>query len=562
MSIRVTLFVLFLVAWLVIGFLSILIVGTNLRTLLIYTCGTGYLLLPILSLWPYMTVALPGVVVAGTRRQGGIPVGMVLVALGLLGFLAWSAVKPRWDVQRGLAMWEDHGTPPRTPRQLRLVEVVSRPTLDRPLDQAPCKELCQRLLFGGEVDAVEVRAHAESQEGYSVVYRRERRDVCPPAFARYGYALPTVRRGLVDGDCLVPTVGETLPDAPWIRLERFSPKERRKDAVSTTWVQTEALSRLTGGPFGSSVEQPAWSRHAFRMSVVQWPPLVWPEGGKPMGIDKIRWRRRTVALGGAPELEHFVPVNLGYRFGADVVADVPSPDLALVGRLLDAPGDVPFDAAQVRTVNQALSAWRPTEPLTDDEIEVLDRVLRDPRLNQVDFSGKFLESPTATAALVPGMVERFGMADTSRRTRDNIGKLLVALPPESVRPYGVRIAEIVEADGTRDTSAVLPMLPHWMDEMPIDLVQGALSSPDPLLQERGCHAVAAMPVDSVPETLKYRVIAVGNSKTNPRVKAAACNTLEGLGDDAACEALLANLDDRIREAVARDRASLKAEANR
>ncbi|MEM6931676.1 MAG: hypothetical protein AAF602_32395, partial [Myxococcota bacterium] len=261
--------------------------GPTLLTTL--TLGLGLVLVPVPTIFVYLTASLPGLLLfgAGGRRW-------VALALGLVGVLGTATVpavlaERAGDAVRATFAADDReGLLPAAPRQLRLVKWTGLPQEGRALQYAPCEALCQRLLYGGEVDAIEVRA--TGGDGVSVTYRRETLPTCPPALASED-ALPAVQRAIAKGDCLVPSVGERLYNVPWFRFRAIArPDVRRRSPDS--WLRRGTRVKVaTAGAAGSSVDDPPVRRHAVSTQVVRAPLGVRLSSTNPSNMDLVWWTR-------------------------------------------------------------------------------------------------------------------------------------------------------------------------------------------------------------------------------------------------------------------------------
>ncbi|MEO0604244.1 MAG: hypothetical protein AAF211_22605, partial [Myxococcota bacterium] len=215
----------------------------------------------------------------------------------------------------------------------------------------------------------------------------------------------------------------------------------------------------------------------------------------------------------------------------------PPPDLAVVGELLDQPGDTPFDAAQERLIGDALRARQIDEQgtLSPAETETVARLLRDPRVADAFAAVQLAEDdPVAGPALLPALVDRVALPVPARRphTHSRVAHYLIDLPPEALAPFADRLAAAVRDDGGWGTSGLLVVLPLF-DDAPLDLVERALGSPNRTVRRDAMLAACNVTPGELPETLAQRLVTVGAEARETQERAAAVRALRrhGLPDD-------------------------------
>lgn len=552
---RLPFVIVLLAAWVLMGLCSgVLMVEGMAVAILFLTCGVGMITFVIPTMWLYATGAMPGVLVWAARAP--LPVAVVVSALGLVGtaFLPNLAARTARDHDAARLAEDDRTGPlPRAPRAVRLVHDGASLRPEHLLRDTACDAACQTLLYGGEAELVEVLAVAGRDGTVSTTWRREARAVCDDPFARADDALPAVRRALAVGDCLVAEPGRLLPDAPWIRLQTRWELDVRDEATSPALYPIDRVLVLTAGPAGSTLDAPVLRHTAVHGQLLQRPTAIVPDSGG-MQMSLALWREVDVVRPTSWE------EGLREAFG-HVVAPLPEPgppDLAFLARMLDRPGDTPFGRTAEDLVREAIVARQEDRgrPLSADELAVLDRLLRDPRLLDLALATHLVErDEAALRALLPALVVRVGLPyrEDLRHTQSQVSWQLARLDPEALRPHVPALLDALRTYPGWGTDALLTVLPLLTDDVAPDLAAA--------LDDERRRSVALKGVcnasEAVAAPLLDRVEAVARAERE--LPPAAVQALRRHGRASAAEALAARLDDRDRRRLERELEQLAVE---
>lgn len=319
------------------------------------------------------------------------------------------------------------GEPPRSaPKQLRLVR-----------ESQVCDALCMQLLFGGEVDALELSVE-EGPEAGSTVYRRTDQTPCPPwsgARPRHLNAFEQV------GECLQAEPGGSL-DGPWLRwTERvllFSRTHRPRQV------------RIAEG--GEGAGQVAWRAVSIDRQVIRIPTHITLVPAK-------KHERVSLGLGRSEQRDRGrLPEVLREAMGHRVTElSVPSPTpFHVVRHYLGKEG--PLRADELSSLGSALNRFG------DDEIdeELLEKLLTDPRMTGrvygalADVAGRRPEAFVPHVERIVEMVED-GARDANDRTQ--AAKLLGTLRSSDLVPFGARIVALAEPPSSRPDGVRGKLLP-------------------------------------------------------------------------------------------------------
>lgn len=564
-GLRVVVGSIYLPLWAVLGVISGVLLLPGAPSLIVtFTLGLGLVLLPIPTVFLYMTAALPGVLlfVFGLPWWVGALVGLLAPA--------WLALYPpalaQADAIDARKAWtvDDRITDlPAAPRTLRIVRWGgNRPQAEQALRHAPCEDLCQRLLYGGEADAIEVLAYDDDADDPSlpVVWRRERLDGCPTAFESAGTALPVVQRALATGDCLVPEVGAALGDVPWIRTRTVPYSQRQRRDPGSWWTGTDKVGIVMAGPGGTAYDDPPYRHHAVQLTVARAPLALVPESTNPRRMD-LMWWSVSQQHGTAEPIEaarqlfgyELSPLSLD---GAvpDADGSLPAPGLGLVEALLDQAGETSFDDSQVSLVRDALQAVRQRNHLSPSQVELLDRLLRDPRIDDLYFVvDVFRKDEEAVAALLPALVARMGMRprDGQGHTRSRIARFLSTRPLDTLRPHADALLAAAEADGSWATNDLLVFLPLIVTPPPVDLLHARLGAE----HDKTARAALIGLCNTDPDLLPPEVLSDADEAARrigyDNALAAMVRIWDAQGQTERGQALLDSLDDRERSKAQR-----------
>jgi len=555
----------YLPLWLGMGLLTGLLLIDGAPTLVVYlTLGLGLVLLPVPTIFLYMTAALPGVLLVAF----GLPWWL---GAGVGGFGAlWLGVYPPFAAQgdalaaRNAFTADDREVAlPQAPRQLRIVRWGgNRPQPEAALRHAPCEALCQRLLYGSEVEAVEVLAYDDDADDPSlpVTWRRLSQDRCPSAFENARDALPEVQRAVATGDCLVPSVGEALPGAPWVRIQRIQHGRMTRRAQDSRWTHTTKAFVVTAGPDGEAYEDPPYRQHAVEIEVVRPPLALVPESHDPRRMDLTWWTDTT--RHGVHEPLDVARTLFGYRLAAlgspgeptTSGSAAPAPGLGLVQQLLEQPGDEPFDASQSKLVREALVAVRGRDHLSPSQVALVQQLLRDPRIDDVYFVVDVIRKDAeATRTLLPALVDRMGMVphDGQGHSRGRIARFLAQQPLPHLRPHADALLAAAEADPSWATNGLLPVLPLIVQPPPVELLAARLGDE----HTKTAQAALVGLCNTDPRLLSPELLATAEETARrvgfERALAAMARIWEAQGEIQRSTALLASLDERDQHRVKR-----------
>lgn len=550
---------LYLPLWLVFGVITAVLMLPGAPIALIYiTRGIGIILLPVPTIFLYLTAFLPGAIVFLV----GLPWWLDL-ALSVAGALTTAYVPPLMadaDAAVSARRWldQDRDAPlPQRPRHLRVVEGSGPIKPGQELAQAPCKALCQHLLFSEEIDAVEVLAYRPKDETLSVTYRRESLDACPPAITQPRDVLPAVQRAIAAGDCLVPSIGESLPDAPWIRFKAVPYTERNETVKDTLWQSTRGVGRVHAGPPGSSYEEPPVVRHRVDLRVAIAPLAIFPPTDHTDNLD-MTWRSRTESRGTDDPLEAarglfgftLTPLPGEARRGDRGAANgdtLPPPTLDLVAQRLAQPSDQPFDEGQEDLIRDALVHLPRGKALSADQIATLDALLRDPRTQEVYYAAEAARrDPKALEALLPALVARtlIPASGDSPHGRSRVSRVLANQSPERLRPHAGALLQAAASDDGWGTSALLRVLPLVLDDPPLDLLRDSLAAEHRTRVRDAMVGLCNVAPQAVPADLLDAMVAQARASEGQNDRAIAWRTLVRQGDRARAESLFDRLDPR------------------
>lgn len=381
--------------------------SSDFATILVYvTMGLG--LLPLMVL-PTLVVYLNPVLLTLAVRASGVLRPTVAWLLGLCLILA-TAVGPgvlsrAIEAASTREVPPSFGQPPRAaPQELRMV--TSSPT---------CDDICMRLLFTGDVDALELRVEKGEAAG-STVYRRVDAIPCPPwQGERPPKHLNAFERA---GQCLLAEPHATL-DAPWVAwTERDlspsrGPNARRARTLEWgTGATTEGRATLID-------RQPITIPTRFTLRTSHTVAVL-------VARDGVRDRRKL------PDVLREV---MGYRL----------PELGV-------PSDSPMDVIRHYLNQQG--------PLRDDELaavslaasnlkagvdeDLVHRLLTDPRMGSV-FGRLALVAAKRPEVFVPHVERLVAIVEEDQRPRTDrakVAELLAVLPPGDLEAMGPRIVAL------------------------------------------------------------------------------------------------------------------------
>lgn len=529
------------VGWMILAVPSLILLIPDVPAIvLIFTLGLGMITFPIPTFFVYYTAAGVGVAL----RAVGVPT-WIAAAFGALSIAATAAipgvVADGLDSATRLSL-QRHDTPAPiadAPRQVRLVlDRGVGPTPD-PLRSTPCEALCQTLLFSGEAHTVIVQAGTERRRTFATAWRRESLPACPPAFARADDALPAVARAATRGDCLVNAPAADTPAEPWLHLVRVRYNDDRLGTTIPPLHRVTRIREVTAGGPSDPFDAPTFRHTEVEADVIASPTVFIPKGRAELHVSLVLWRHTRTH--GETSWEDAARRAFGHT-----VRDLDDPGDATVDdvrALLDTPGTAAFDDAQQVMIASVLRARPRRAPITPDEAALFDRLLRDPRVDDLYFLGDALEkNPDTAVALLPAVVARLNLPvpEQGGHTHSNLAFMLRKLPIDALRPHGPALLTAVEADGGWGTAPVLALLPQLV-EVPDDVWEAALT-PDSRQAEAALLGLCNAPAEVVTPHLD-RIARVGLDSRNTPPRVLAYKTMQLHGRDADADAIRARVAD-------------------
>lgn len=244
------------------------------------TLGLGLVAWPLPTLWLYLTALWPAVLAwaVGLPRRIVVATGvLVVVCVAIVppgrSMRAWQAAREAW------AEVALDGALPTRPPVIQLVKTQAIPAPDAVLDRLPCSRLTQRLLYDAGLEAVDqVAWNRSTGETLHVTWRIERRDACEAALREGRFITRETLDAMGGGDCLVPTVGEAHPEAPWLRVWFEAGGRHGRFASDHDLPPVDDLLIAEAGPAGTPFDAPTFRRVGFERAVLAAPTFIGPVG--------------------------------------------------------------------------------------------------------------------------------------------------------------------------------------------------------------------------------------------------------------------------------------------
>lgn len=360
------------------------------------------------------------------------------LSAGIAGAIATIPTRAGPEFDRFVAPYlaQDFSTPPL--RGLRSV-LLEHP-LAEPNSEDGCVVLCQKLLYGGDVQSV-VQVHHDGNVRYWI----EQRYICPELPA--STPTPFAQSGSLAGQCLVgERVAEAHADVT-ITTERAD-----DDALEAVALNEEHRFRLWGvrevRRFDVFEQQGGAMTHVERRTnvsgeVATAPFWISTQSTGPMGFVPAT-ARRDVELGGH-SIESVLHERYGWRI-APLEGDAgsaPAATASYMNELLARPATpgVAFTHAEHQAIRAGLHDIVRREQHTPEEIETLRAVIRHPAVT--DHMDLFWKDDLVV--LLPDAIARLEapLEHDEENFRHKLAQFAAQAPLETLRPYADRIIAIM-----------------------------------------------------------------------------------------------------------------------
>jgi hypothetical protein len=343
---------------------------------------------------------------------------------------------------------------------------------------APCNEVCRRMLFNGEVDWVrmtrtpDIYMNKRSGTTWSVTYHIEHRDSCPQLYPNGTAIEKAIRDRLIAGDCVIAeTGGNAAPDATVKFTTRYfnrgiietvkelSIESQHGDALTPVVQQTETVARTLTLPFYIGSEMHMQGGY----------------NGPTVG------REKTVIK----------PIDLAQAlrdaFGFEIaeISAAPSEDASKIAeRILALPPEAnPILSAQQQDVlNDVLLVIARQPTLSDADVDFVRRVIADNRVVEgklgVVFQNMFRKYTARLEPLIPVVLDRISTPVPERigHYQSMLGWSLTNFSADSLRPYRDKMVAVVEAQPDWPSNGVLTRLAELGGDEAVNLVIRRLDS--------------------------------------------------------------------------------------
>ena len=393
---------------------------------------TGGLAIPLMFLNTvliYFLAALPALIGMRTYNWRLIGCSAVLIPLVAVVPPLISQVLTFKHMQRLLS--DDIGTDfPEIPKSIEVSE--PREGVNFLGGDAPCQDLCQRLLLSRQVEVVRVMK-AKGPGGFD--YRLEQHENCPDTFALTPLMLPESKDAFVSGTCFVAQESDSTPVTARIEIRKTSFPEplnliqnlsRVANAVKT--IQVLTISVAGQGRWSPQLQRTKATFSYWRM------PLV-------VGVTNFRSVERTL---NDFDLDQFALRTLGIKERDPKDRLGPA---ARVMAVLDHIGKGPTgnqDGIIADWVN-SLPSCKPQAcpPVTGEDKEVLLRLIKDRRIRNFGI-GQVLSRNLDFATdnldlLLDQMVARGANSEFS----NEVGAIIALLDIDKVRERRDRIVTLL-----------------------------------------------------------------------------------------------------------------------
>jgi hypothetical protein len=343
-----------------------------------------------------------------------------------------------------------------------------------PYMQAPCNDLCRRLLFNHEVERVRMvnLPHPFKHPGgpVAVTYTIENSVSCADAvWPNAADPLEeAVRDRIASGECLISTTnapGRT--DASLLRktlYNDYAPAIRTADLSPPPWVKTKRIKRVnltqrhSDGSSDALVQQTEFRLETYGL------PFYFSYVGT-MNIE-----RDGPTPGSTPVTYNAIDVaqtlRKAFGFSLDPVKPLQASEVSqLIDRILSLTTTDAFNAQQTGVINDAVSEIIKKSELSKGDLAFVRRVIADPRINDpqigINIRASFRKFPTQFEPLIGVVVERLVIpAPQGFGTYEpELACSLQAFTLEELRPYRERIHEVKEKQPKWSTTACSLLLP-------------------------------------------------------------------------------------------------------
>jgi len=349
---------------------------------------------------------------------------------------------------------------------------------------APCNEVCRRLLFNGEADWV--RMTRKLNVRMSVTYRFEHRDSCPQLYPDGTRIEKAVRDRLVAGDCLIVEAGDkATPDATVEFTTRYwnqqhYPPEPPDEGPSAAMIETVKDLRIgsrQGGALTPVMQQTETVAYTLALPFYFLSEIHMQGGynGPTIGRDKIVMK--------PIDLAQAIRDVLGYKIAE--ISPPPSEDAGRIAeRILVLPPEANpvLSAQQQDALNDELAAIARQPTLSDADIDFVRRVIADHRIEEgklgVALQNMFRKYTARLEPLIPVVLDRISAPVPQQigHYKSMLGWSLTNFSADSLRPYRDKMVAVVEAQPDWPSNGVLTRLAELGGDEAVNLVIRRLDS--------------------------------------------------------------------------------------
>jgi hypothetical protein len=313
--------------------------------------------------------------------------------------------------------------------------------------------LCRKLLFNRDVERVRMTKTSQGSARNSITYRLEQRDSCPPAYRGGTSVEIAFRDRLVAGDCLIseaegsdpmdatislttlhhwqlfPVPPDEAPSLATIQIVKRLIIEQRSD--NGTVAQIALRNQTTAETFAL----PFYFGYEFHMQGGY--------NGQTIG--------RSVNVISQIDLTQALRDTFGFK---TVPIEPPAPESAskIADRVLSLPlqTTLAFTPPQQEIVYDLLVAIKARQSLSDDDVDLVRRVIADTRITEDRLGPAVLmmirKHQARLESLVPVIVERLKLPvpESAGQYQNSLGWAAASYAAEVLLPYRDQIDAIVE----------------------------------------------------------------------------------------------------------------------
>lgn len=357
--------------------------------------------------------------------------------------------------------------------------------------QAPCNEVCRRLLFNGEADWVrmtriqDIFRRERPGPPASVTYRLVHRDSCPQLYPDGTPMEKAVRDRLIAGDCLIPEAGgNAVPDARVEFTTRYSdqryppapPDEGPRFATIET-VKGLRIESREGGAFAPLVQQTETVARTIALPFYIGSEMHMQGGYNGATIGRVTSVTKPIDLAQA------IRDAFGYRI-AEISPPPPEDPGRVAERILALPPEATpaLSAQQQDALYDVLSAIAKQPSLSDADVAFVRRVIADNRVTEARFGivlGNMFRKHTARLEpLIPVVLDRISKPVPQQvgHYQSLLGWSLTNYAADSLRLYRDKMVSVVEAQPDWPGDGVLTRLAELGGDDAINLVIQRLDS--------------------------------------------------------------------------------------